>query len=185
MRLHSRIEKLEAGGGDDTDEAAWRKRWQEAYQEIALTMDAHELAEVHAEVKAFLEKTNSGELNYWSSGSVMSFVASRVFSLVHRAANGFNVGLLMPPALSAAWREHDERHKDSPDDERHKAGFESHQCVDCKAEHPWLGRYELSAAQRRYVIVNPEEIITTCLLCGGVVGKPYGRGIVSASELAQ
>lgn len=186
MSLQNRIEKLEqeresaADSGDD----GFSRRWNEAYREIAETMDVREFAEVNAEIMSFLDSTE-GNVSHWSSHHVLSFVASRVLSLANRAANGFRDGMMMPPVLAQAWREHDERLKDAEPDVRSKASFDCHSCIDCGAEHPFLGRMERNEAQKRRVIVNPDDLIKTCLLCGGVVGKRYGNGHLSATELAQ
>jgi hypothetical protein len=177
MSVQSRIARLETQRPDagESKQDLWRERWLAAYKEIAATMDAREFSEVQAEIMSFIKRVNSGELNYWSHASVLSFVACRVFSLVHRTANGFQVGLLMPPALAQAWRDLDEKLADASSDERHKGSFNSQECADCAAEHPWLGRYELSEAQRINVIANPSELIKTCLVCGGEVKQWVGQ----------
>ncbi len=173
MNLNSRISNLEKGRDDDSGRDLWSARWNEAYCRIAETMDAEEFPEVHAEIIEFLESVNNGGVSYWSSDSTMPFVSSRVLSIVHRAANGFQVGLLMPPELSAAWREHDRRHADSSQDERFNASFNSQTCVDCGAEHPALSRYERRHSEAQgwhLVLVNDDEVIKTCLVCGGTLG---------------
>lgn len=186
MSISNRVAQLEKQheGEDASGEALWRERWRASYVEIAATMDAGDFSEVHAEIKCLLERVNAGEVSYWSSGS-LSFVASRVLSLVHRAANGFEPGLVMPPALAQAWREHDRRFINASPEERHKGSFDSQECADCRAEHPFLGRYERNEAQCRNVIVNLDELIKTCLVCGGDVGTRYSNGFISASERVQ
>lgn len=91
----------------------------------------------------------------------------------------------MPPELSTVWREHDQRLSDAPNDERHKGAFDSLECAHCKAEHPWLGRWEGDSTLGRYVIVNPDELIKTCLVCGGEVGRRFGTGFVTGAQYAR
>jgi hypothetical protein len=157
-------------------------RWEAAYIEIGSTMDAREFKEINAEITSHLRLVADGRCNQWDAAA-LSFVAARVESLVVRAANGFKVGLVMPPALSKAWREHDERHADSTAKARSKARFDSQMCADCFAEHPWLGRYEHSEALMRRVVVNPDELIKVCLLCGGVVGMHFPGGFFPADKI--
>ena len=183
MNLQGRVRRLEVGRVEDAGGDDFSRKFQAAYSEIAATMAAHDFASVRSEIMAFLQDVNAGRVNYWSSGSVLSFLASRVLCLVHRAANGLKASLTMPPALAQAWREHDERLADAPPAERHKGSFDSQECADCGAEHPFLGRYEWSREQRQHILINRERLIAVCLVCGGPVGKRYSSGFMVASNL--
>jgi len=135
----------------------------EALQTIAATMDAGEFAGVFTEILNHLKSDNPLDTTRFS------FVAARVYSLATRAANGFTVALLMPPALSAAWRDLEERYADFNWKEKHEASFWCQTCTTCSAEHPWHGRRELDKKQGIHVIVNKHEILKTCLACGGAL----------------
>jgi hypothetical protein len=172
MNIASKIEQLEQANKQTEDDFA--RKWGEAYQAIADTMSDHEFDKVHAEIVSHLRRGNPLDT------SRLSFVAARVHSLVERAARGFQVGLVMPPALAALWRAHDSRHADSA--ERHKASFDCVACAECGAEHPFLGRYEFSAAAQVFVIVNQDELITACAVCGGLVGRWNADKVISTAS---
>lgn len=160
MGIESKIERLERATRDEGDEAH-AERWRAAYVEIARTMSNDDFAEVHGQLLDWLAE--GGGLDR----SGLSFVAARVVSLVEQAANGLGPALLMPPALASAWREWDRELKDAAPAERFDGSFNFQACATCGAEHPWRGRF----TPERRAIVNPEELIKTCLVCGGAVGN--------------
>lgn len=131
-----------------------------AYEQVAATMAPEDFADVHARLVERL----SARRSEW--GAPDDFLTARVLSLADRATDGIPAALLKPPALAAAWREHDARHAGRVEGAR--ARFDSQSCAECGAEHPWPGRYEHNEAQRRNVLANPEECFRTCLGRGGV-----------------
>lgn len=168
MSIKGRILKVEEAIVPSEEQSERSKRWLAAYSEIAATMSEEDFTAVHAELIAYYARGDGW--NY----SRLSFVAARVLSLVERTANGFNVGLLMPPALVGAWREHDLKLANAPTDERFNGSFRNSERAECGAEHPQLGCYERrhSDAKRWHlVLVNEDEVIKTCLACGGCIGK--------------
>jgi hypothetical protein len=182
MSVQSRLGKLEAEYGSEATsaESEHTRRWNEAYSEIALTMDAHDFAGIHTEIVGYY-KSGGSVLGY--TGRV-SFLAARVLSLVSRAANGIRATLQMPPALAQAWNEHEKSLADATQAEKNKASEDFQVCVNCGAEHPFRGHYEWSREERQFVLITKEQLIKTCLLCGGTVGRWYGNGFLAASRLA-
>ncbi|MDT7807330.1 MAG: hypothetical protein QOJ70_1143 [Acidobacteriota bacterium] len=121
------------------------------------------------EIVAYLE---SGR-GVWEYAECMSFVAARVYSLVLRAAQGATASLQMPPALAAVWREYENSCGVMTPSQRYTAQHMTIWCTVCDAEHPYLGWYEWSEAERRNVVVT-KNCIKTCAVCGGPIGRNAG-----------
>jgi hypothetical protein len=168
MDIKSRVERLEAKTPRESgDEFA--RRFNEAWRELAGTMDAADRAEVRTALSEHIEA--GAGLDY----DGLTFLAARVYSLLVRAANGLPVALVMPLALASAWKEHDARTAGESGEQRFRASFNFQACAACGAEHPWRGRYALDAASGFNVVANPGELIKTCLACGGPVGGVGAR----------
>ncbi len=164
MSLQSRIAKLEviysqAIQSPETDEEKRNKehweRWDQAFSEIAGTMQADHLSFVVGELEQHFASDDLA-----ASRAALSLLSRVVDSLASRVAFGHHLRLAMPPELAEIWNAHE------------KAGGSEHdieECADCGAEYP-------ATQERRHflTVVRPAKRFTSsCVLCGGAVGYMY------------
>jgi hypothetical protein len=163
-KLDSRIKALEAQRATDEQTETGddsRTVFLKSLEAISMTMDAAEFSEVFREILDCLNSDDPLDFR-------LSFVAAHVHSLATHDAYfkaGKADGLLMPPALSAAWRDLERRYADAPFEEKREASFWCQVCEFCGARHPFFGRHEFDEKYGYCKVLNQDEILTICLVC--------------------